>query len=108
MQEIGRSRRPPFTVEFGTSLSSSGVMGLGQVSAFSFLVPLGTSPTAVLFYGATESNEDFTPIFLSDGSHAQVIVSAPGLYVAPAELFSIPLLKAKSTVAFTAKIVGKG
>ena len=108
MQEIGRSRRPPFTVEFGTSLSSSGVMGLGQVSAFSFLVPVGTSATTVTFYGATESNEDYSLIYLSDGSIAEVVVGAPGLYVAPAELFSIPLLKAKSTVPFTAKIVGKG
>ena len=109
MQEILRSKREPVTVRFGTTLEDSGLIAMGVSSAFSFMVPADMGGVATIsFFGAATSDGAFQPIYLSDGTRAEMQVGANRIHVAFPELFSIPLLKATSSVAFDATILAKG
>lgn len=109
MQEILRSKRAPITAFAGISIGESQVIALGLTSAFSFVVPATLSGSAtVTFYGAPSEGEPFYPIYLSDGTLAEMNVTPSRIYVAPPELFSVPLVKMVSTTAFAAVIMGKG
>lgn len=109
MTEIMRSRREPLRVQFDPVLANCGLMGMGLISAFCFEVPASMGGVSTItFYGAATSDGTFLPIYLSDGTQAQIQVSAGRIYAAFPELFSVPLLKATSTVAFTATVMAKG
>lgn len=82
---------------------------MGVSSAFSFIVPYNLGgPTTISFYGSSTADGDFFPIYLSDGSPASINITAGRIQVAFPELFSIPLLKATSTIAFDAIVLAKG
>lgn len=109
MQEILRSKRAPITAFAGISIGESETIALGLTSAFSFVVPAALSgPATVTFYGAPSEGEPFYPIHLSDGTLAGMNVTASKIYVAPPELFSVPLVRMVSTTGFAAIIMGKG
>jgi len=109
MQEIQRSPRKPFTVTFAADVADSGIMAMGLTSAFAIYLPATLSnPVTLAFYGAGEAGDIFLPIYLSDGSLAQVSTAGGRIFVAPPELFAIPLIKVTSSVPFDAVILSKG
>lgn len=109
MQEIIRSKREPVAVVFAPSLGNCGLMAMGFASSFCFAVPASMAGVSTIkFYGAANPNDEFLPIYLSDGTPAEMQATSGNIYVAFPELFSVPLLKATSTVAFTATVMAKG
>ena len=109
MQEIQRSPRRPFRVSLAAEVVDSDLLPMGLVSAFSVYIPATVyGPTTISFYGAAAPEDIFLPIYLSDGSLAKATTQGGRIIVAPPELFSVPLLKATSTIPFTATILSKG
>lgn len=109
MQEIQRSPRKPFTVTFAVDVADSGIMAMGLTSAFAIYLPATlAAPVTLSFYGAGDPSDLFLPIYLSDGSRAELTANGGRIVIAPPELFAVPLLKATSSVAFDATILSKG
>ena len=108
MQEIQRSPRKPFSVTFAVDVADSDLMAMGLISAFSVLIPasLGQAVT-ISFYGSDAAGGPFLPIYLSDGSRAEIATQSGRIVVAPPELFSFTMLKATASVEFAAIILSK-